>query len=101
MNPYWARYYNTNEDVRSRFLLNGSLKYKFTDWLNAEIRGGSDMYYTESNNKLYAGSNRNNGNSQYGLEEKRFHETNFSFLISAQKTICLTNLAVQQALVVT
>lgn len=85
MNPYWARYYNTNEDVRSRFLLNGSLKYKFTDWLNAEIRGGSDMYYTESNNKLYAGSNRNNGNSQYGLEEKRFHETNFSFLISAQK----------------
>ena len=77
--------YNTNHDTRNRFLMNASLKYKFTDWLNAEIKAGSDMYNTESNNKLYAGSNRNNGNSQYSLEEKKFYENNFSFLISAQK----------------
>ena len=85
MNPYWAELYNTNHDTRNRFLMNASLKYKFTDWLNAEIKAGSDMYNTESNNKLYAGSNRNNGNSQYSLEEKKFYENNFSFLISAQK----------------
>ncbi len=85
MNPYWAELYNTNQDSRNRFLMNASIKYKFTDWLNAEIKAGSDMYNTESNNKLYAGSNRNNGNSQYSLEEKKFYENNFSFLISAQK----------------
>ena len=27
--------------------MNGSLKYKFTDWLDAEIKAGSDMYFTE------------------------------------------------------
>ena len=38
--------YNTNQDKRNRFLLNGSLKYQITDWLNAEIKAGSDMYFT-------------------------------------------------------
>ena len=47
-NPYWAKDYNTNQDKRNRFLLNGSLKYQITDWLNAEIKAGSDMYFTET-----------------------------------------------------
>lgn len=85
MNPYWMQDYNTNQDTRNRFLINASLKYQFTDWLNAEIRGGTDMYYTEIQNKLYAGSNNNNGNSNYSLEESRFYENNFSFLITATK----------------
>ena len=55
-NPYWAKDYNTNQDKRNRFLLNGSLKYQITDWLNAEIKAGSDMYFTETETKLYAGS---------------------------------------------
>lgn len=86
LNPYWLEKYNLNEDSRSRFLLNASLKYKFTDWLNLELRGGSDMYFTESNAKTYTGaSNLNNGNSAYELNEQRFYENNFSFLLSAQK----------------
>ena len=35
--------------------------------------------------KLYAGSNRNNGNSQYSLEKKKFMKITSAFLISAQK----------------
>ena len=86
LNPYWLEKYNLNEDSRSRFLLNASLKYKFTDWLNLELRAGSDMYFTESTAKVYAGAkNLNNGNSSYELNEQRFYENNFSFLLSAQK----------------
>lgn len=86
LNPYWLEKYNINQDTRSRFLLNASLKYKFTDWLSAEIKAGSDMYFTENTEKTHAGAtNLNNGNSKYTIGEKRFFENNFSFLITAQK----------------
>ena len=85
VNPYWLKDYKLNNDTRNRFLINASLKYQFTDWLNAEIRGGTDMYYTEIVNKQYAGSTLNDGNSTYSLEEQRFYENNFSFLVTATK----------------
>ena len=84
LNPYWGADYNTNQDVRNRFLLNGSVKYKFTDWLNAEIKAGSDMYYTETESKLYSGSPLST-NGRYSTGEQKFYENNFSFLITAQK----------------
>lgn len=85
-NPYWLTKYNQNQDTRNRFLMNASLKYKFTDWLNAEVRAGSDMYFTETTGKVYAGNNNlTNGRGSYSLGESRFYENNFSFLVSAQK----------------
>lgn len=84
LNPYWQKDYNTNTDRRNRFLLNGSLKYKFTDWLNAEIKAGSDMYYTELETKLHSGSPLST-NGRYSFEEQKFYENNFSFLVTAQK----------------
>ena len=84
LNPYWAADYSTNQDKRNRFLLNGSLKYKFTDWLNAEIKAGSDMYFTETESRLYAGS-PNSTNGRFSTGEQKFYENNFSFLVTAQK----------------
>ncbi|MGN0056698.1 MAG: SusC/RagA family TonB-linked outer membrane protein [Phocaeicola plebeius] len=84
MNPYWAKDYNTNQDSRNRFLQNYSLKYRFTDWLNMELKAGSDMYFTESESKLYAGS-PNSTTGRYSLGEEKFFENNFSFLVTAQK----------------
>lgn len=85
-NPYWLAKYNTNQDNRNRFLMTASLKYRFTDWLNAEIRGGSDMYFTETCSKLYGGNpNLGSGKGSYSLGESRFYENNFSFLLSASK----------------
>lgn len=81
--------------------MNGSLKYKFTDWLDAEIKAGSDMYFTEGEEKLYAGSPTNNKNSRYSTSEKKFFENNFSFLISTIKMNCLENLVAISLLVVT
>lgn len=85
VNPYWLKEYNPNKDSRNRFLMNGSLKYKITEWLDAEIRGGSDMYFTERDDKLYAGSTINDGDSRYTMGEQKFYENNFSFLISGHK----------------
>ncbi|WP_337560317.1 SusC/RagA family TonB-linked outer membrane protein [Phocaeicola plebeius] len=85
VNPYWLKEYNPNKDSRNRFLMNGSLKYKITEWLDAEIRAGSDMYFTERDDKLYAGSTINDGDSRYTMGEQKFYENNFSFLISGHK----------------
>ena len=82
VNPYWASKYNLNSDTRDRFLLNGSLKYQFNDWLNAEIKGGADIYNTATEGKTYAGGPLTN---QYSEGKNSFTETNYSFLINAQK----------------
>jgi TonB-linked SusC/RagA family outer membrane protein len=84
LNPYWAKDYNLNRDVRDRYLLNGSLKYNFNSWLNAEARAGADQYSTTTESTLYAGSPSNNSGN-YTLGKQTFTETNYSFLVSGQK----------------
>ncbi|MDR6784645.1 TonB-linked SusC/RagA family outer membrane protein [Pedobacter africanus] len=84
LNPYWARQYRLNQDVRDRYLLNGSLKYNFNSWLNAEIRGGTDKYSTNIEEKVYAGS-PSTATGRYALNKHTFTETNLSFLLSGQK----------------
>lgn len=85
-NPYWVRKYKRDQDRRDRFLMNASLKYRFTDWLDAELRAGTDMYYTETEMKAYGGNkNLYSGKGAYSVGESRFFENNYSFLLSAKK----------------
>ncbi len=85
-NPWWYAKYSTNQDVRNRFLMNASLKYDFTEWLDAELRAGTDMYFTETENKFYSGNNiAGSYTGSYGMGESRFYENNFSFLLKAHK----------------
>ena len=85
-NPWWYAKYSTNQDVRNRFLMNASLGYDFTDWLSLELRAGSDLYFTETENKFYAGNKiAGSVTGSYGMGESRFYENNFSFLLKAQK----------------
>lgn len=85
-NPWWYAKYSTNQDVRNRFLMNTSLAYDFTDWLSAEIRIGSDMYFTETESRFYAGNKiAGSYTGSYSVGESRFYENNFSFLLKAQK----------------
>ena len=76
INPYWASKYDLSEDIRNRFLLNGSLKYDFSSWLNAEIKAGSDIYFTEVERKTYGGSPRTS-TGYYSFAEQKFYENNF------------------------
>lgn len=84
INPYWLSKYKLSNDVRERFLMQGTLRYQFTDWLNAEIRGGTDTYFTEYDNRTYGRSPlTETGRYQFGQD--KFFENNFSALISAQQ----------------
>ncbi len=81
-NPYWLYRNNLNNDNRHRFLLNGSLKYDFTDWLNMEVKGGADIYSTNTESKTYAGGPLAN---QYNTGKQSFIEKNFSAMLNAKK----------------
>ncbi len=82
-NPYWMKDYNLNQDSRDRFLMNASLKYKILSWLTAEIKGGTDMYTTETTSHVYSGNS--NVTTAYGYNLTHFYENNFSFLLTATK----------------
>ncbi|MDN5285800.1 MAG: SusC/RagA family TonB-linked outer membrane protein [Mucilaginibacter sp.] len=84
LNPYWAEKYKLNEDIRNRFLLNGSIKYQFNSWLNAELKGGADTYTTNTDNRTYSGITPTSTGS-YGAGKSTFTETNYSTLITAKK----------------
>ncbi len=93
LNPYWAYRYNINEDSRDRLLMTGSVKYKFTDWLNAELKAGTDIYTTNTETKLY-GKGPLSPTGKFSLGKKTFNETNLSFLISAVKDDIIENIGV-------
>ena len=82
-NPYWMSNYSLNQDSRDRFLMNASLKYKVFSWLTAEIKGGTDMYTTETTSHVYSGNS--NVTTAYGYNLSHFYENNFSFLLTATK----------------
>ena len=84
INPYWANTYNLNEDVRDRFLMNASLRYDVTSWLNAEIKAGADTYTNNSNARTYAGSPMT-PTGRYSLGKGTFTETNYQGLLIAKK----------------
>jgi len=85
-NPYWIAKYSNNADTRNRMLMNASLRYDFTDWLDLEARAGSDMYFTETSSKYHAGNNVDGSKTgSMSLGENRFFENNFSFLLKAHK----------------
>lgn len=92
VNPYWASKYNLNSDTRDRFLLSAALKYKITDWLNAELRFGSDQYSTRIERKTHSGSPIVGGGGKYETEQIKFYENNYSFLLSAHKDHLLDKL---------
>ena len=84
INPYWLSKYRLSNDVRERFLMSGTLKYQFTEWLTGEIRGGTDMYFTQYDNKTYGGSPLTD-TGRYSFGQDKFFENNYTALFTAQK----------------
>ncbi len=82
INPYWANQRRLSSDSRDRFIMNATLKHQFNDWLSAEIRGGADLYTTNTESKVFAGTS---STSSYGLGKNTFIEQNYSALIAAAK----------------
>ncbi len=84
MNPYWAAKYNLNSDTRNRYIMYASVKHNFANWLTGEINGGADMYTTNTETKVYAGS-PGNETGRYGLGRQTYQQTNYSGMLTAKK----------------
>ena len=53
-NPYWMQNRMLRENSRTRYMLNASLKYKITDWLDITGRVKVDNYNNRLTYKMYA-----------------------------------------------
>lgn len=83
-NPWWVTEYVQNKDKRDRLIGTFGLRYLFTDWLNLEVKAGTDYYTTLITNKRYAGG-VSSPNGTYSEKSETFFENNYSFLLAAQK----------------
>lgn len=53
-NPWWVTNRNVNQAKRNRILLNASIKYEITPWLNVQARGNIDRFTDVYEQDLYA-----------------------------------------------
>ncbi|MBX3239594.1 MAG: SusC/RagA family TonB-linked outer membrane protein [Chitinophagaceae bacterium] len=85
-NPYFNLYENTNGQIGNRVFGNVTLKYDLTNWLSVQLRGGTD-FNSELRKRQRAFSTQRYPFGSYREERVRYSESNFDFLVNAQKDI--------------
>lgn len=83
-NPYFNLYENTNDQNAHRLFGNISLKYDFTSWLSLQLRAGTDQN-NDLRKRKRAFSTMRFPFGSYREERVRNSESNFDFLLSANK----------------
>ena len=83
-NPYFNLYENTNSQSANRVYGNIAVKYAFTDWLNLQVRAGTD-FNNDLRKRRRAFSTQRFPFGSYREERVRNSESNFDFLLSANK----------------
>ncbi len=97
-NPYWSIDNVRYNDETNRFFGNAGLKYKFTDWLNADLKVGADMYSFRSHGfdeiGIRGGGNTSSSGSG-GIREVRNTVRNFNsyFTVNANKRFGVFNVS--------
>ncbi|HVI43964.1 MAG TPA: SusC/RagA family TonB-linked outer membrane protein [Chitinophaga sp.] len=95
-NPWWIVNRNPNSLNRNRILLNASLKYELTPWLNIQGRGSIDRINDVYEQKIYAGTipvlaHRNGGYVyQNSTTTQQYGDLLLNFNIPVNKDIRLT-----------
>lgn len=90
-NPFWTTNLNTNDDERDRLLGMLQVEYALTDWLDARIRGGQDVYserrrWRRANNTVFevgAAPSR----ARFEETSVQVEETNYDALLTASGAI--------------
>jgi TonB-linked SusC/RagA family outer membrane protein len=85
-NPYFTVNENLNTVDRDRVYGNLRATYKFTDWLSAFVRTGTD-YYTNTNTGKVAASDIDTPSGSYTETTSSFSEVNSDFLVSFNKPV--------------
>ena len=91
INPYWTAKYHLNSDTRNRYIMYASAKHNFASWLMGEVNAGADIYTTNTEAKLYAGSPGSTTGS-YSLGRQTYQQTNYSGMLTAKKDNLFGNL---------
>lgn len=96
--PWWTQTMNSERDQRDRVMGVVSTDYKFTDWLDLALRGGTDFYRDFRNYDIATGWIGGLFDGSYadgGFQEvTRFQqETNTDFLFTARRSL-LSNLGI-------
>jgi len=94
--PWWTQFMNHNRDQRDRVMGVGNATYRFTDWLRANLRTGTDFYRAFNTYQFAAGWIGGAFDGSYadgGFQEfNRFNqETNTDFLVTGERNV-LSNL---------
>ena len=76
-NPWWILYKNPNYSTRNRVIINASVKYDFSDWLNIQARGNIDRVSDVWEQDLFAGTNPvlSVTNGQFSRSDQVFTQT--------------------------
>lgn len=85
-NPYWVLNTNLNGLAKDRVIGNVKLGYKFTDYLTAQVRTGTDYFTSLTSQKKAKGSNEYPG-GYYKETFRTAYETNSDILIMFNKQI--------------
>lgn len=81
-NPYWMVNERQNEDTRDRIYGFISASYNFTDWLNLQVRTGTDTYYDQ---RFRRSALNDPGDRDGRVENRAFRvqENNYDFMLNA------------------
>jgi TonB-linked SusC/RagA family outer membrane protein len=100
-NPYWTAYERFEERVRNRIFGNVLLKYDIFPWLYLQGRVGQDYFVSDQESNTPTGTaylppaQAGQFNGDYDIRKSSFRETNFDFLIGANKKFGLFGLEAQ------
>ncbi|MBD0850904.1 SusC/RagA family TonB-linked outer membrane protein [Maribacter arenosus] len=83
-NPYWMLYNNSNSDSRKRISGFAKLDYKFTDWLSAFVRVGTDAISQDTKSVIATGYHFFSG-GRIGFGQNDRTETNYDALLMFNK----------------
>ncbi len=101
-NPFYIQEANGVEDTRDRIFVQGSATYEVTDWLNASLRSGSDIYRFDIDQEydaafLHGGFVDANYEGGFRLVDEYRNENNTELLLTANRSV-LPNLMVNAML---
>lgn len=88
-NPYWINYRNLRNNNKNRYMMNASLSYDITDFLNVSGRVRMDNSVNEYEEKLYASTNKTltsgSDNGSYGTTITRNKQFYADVLVNFNK----------------
>jgi TonB-linked SusC/RagA family outer membrane protein len=90
-NPYWTVHRNLNTYTKNRFIMGGSLNYKFTDWLQVTSRVRMDQTNGNQEFKYHASTlpllSYNSLNGAYGNVNDHTTQTYADIIANFQKSV--------------